>query len=143
MDEQEQQVAELIEAATAVRRQAYTPYSGFAVGAALRGASGRLYTGCNVENVSYGLACCAERNAVFHAVSQGERAIVAAAVVTDAEAPTSPCGACRQVLLEFAPDGAMEIVLATLSGTRRHTTIAALLPESFSSFMPDTPPSQD
>jgi len=124
----------LIEAATAVRAHAYVPYSGFPVGAALRGISGRVYVGCNVENVSYGLSCCAERNAVFGAVAAGERAFEAVAVVTAASTPTPPCGACRQVLREFAHDGDMRVVLATLAGTRRETTLSALLPDSFHHF---------
>ncbi len=128
----------LIEAASAVRTRAYVPYSGFPVGAALMGASGRVYVGCNVENVSYGLACCAERNAVFHAVAEGERAFEAVAVVTAAPEPTPPCGACRQVLREFAQDGDMRVVLATLEGTRRETTLSALLPDSFHRFEPAT-----
>ncbi len=127
----------LIREATAARAQAYAPYSGFKVGAALRGASGRVYRGCNVENASYGLTCCAERNAVFAAVVEGERHIVAAAVVTGAKTPTAPCGACRQVLLEFAPRGEMGVALATLDGARHLTSLAELLPQSFSGFEPD------
>lgn len=123
----------LVAAAAAARERAYTPYSHFHVGAALLGESGRIYQGCNVENVSYGLSSCAERNAIFGAVVQGERRFIAVAVVTGAVTPTAPCGACRQVLLEFAP-GDMEVLLATLDGAERTTTLSALLPESFSSF---------
>ena len=126
----------LIEAATAAQATAYAPYSHFQVGAALLGESGRIYQGCNVENVSYGLSSCAERNAIFSAIVQGERQFRAVAVVTGAAAPTPPCGACRQVLLEFAIAGDMEVLLATLSGARRTTSLATLLPESFSSFQP-------
>jgi cytidine deaminase len=125
---------ELINAAAEVREQAYVPYSHFQVGAALLGESGRIYRGCNVENVSYGLSSCAERNAIFGAVAQGERRFTAVAVVTAAETPTPPCGACRQVLLEFAADGGMEVMLATTTGEKRLTTLSALLPDSFSGF---------
>src|SRR6185437_4778865 len=105
----------LIQAATETHAQAYAPYSRFQVGAAVLGQSGRIYRGCNVENVSYGLTSCAERNAIFGAVLEGERTFRAVAVVTGAEAPTAPCGACRQVLVEFAQGGDMEVVLATLN----------------------------
>lgn len=98
----------LIELAREVRRHAYAPYSNFRVGAALLGASGQVYTGCNVENISYGLTVCAERVALFKAVSEGEREFRAIAVVTDNAA--SPCGACRQVLSEFGRD--MEVIIA-------------------------------
>ncbi len=127
---------ELVEAATAARERAYAPYSGFHVGAALLGESGRIYQGCNVENVSYGLTSCAERNAIFHAVAEGERRFTAVAVVTGAPTPTPPCGACRQVLMEFAADGDMEVLMANLAGTRRQVPLSALLPESFRSFEP-------
>lgn len=125
---------DLITAATAARVRAYVPYSGFQVGAALLGESGNIYAGCNVENVSYGLSSCAERNAIFRAVAEGERRFTAVAVVTGAATPTPPCGACRQVLLEFAVNGDMDVALATLSGQHRLTRLATLLPESFSSF---------
>jgi cytidine deaminase len=129
----------LVAAAAEARERAYTPYSHFHVGAALLGESGQIYQGCNVENVSYGLSSCAERNAVFGAVVQGERRFTAVAVVTGAATPTAPCGACRQVLLEFAPGGEMEVVLATLDGAARCTTLSALLPESFAGFEPTDP----
>lgn len=124
----------LIQAAAAARALAYAPYSHFQVGAALLDADGRVYTGCNVENVSYGLSSCAERNAIFGAVAQGARRFRAVAVVTGAEAPTPPCGACRQVLVEFALDGDMEVVMATLGGAVKTMSLSALLPESFVSF---------
>src|SRR5579884_2963977 len=127
----------LIAEATAAREAAYAPYSGFKVGAALLGESGRVYRGCNVENVSYGLSSCAERNAIFRAVVEGERRIKAVAVVTGADTPTPPCGACRQVLLEFAANGDMDVALATLDGQQRVTSLAELLPESFTSFSSD------
>ena len=124
----------LVDAATSARGRAYAPYSGFQVGAALLGESGRVYTGCNVENVSYGLSSCAERNAVFRAVGDGERRFTAIVVVTRASTPTPPCGACRQVLSEFAAGGDMDVVMVTTGGTRKARRLAALLPESFSSF---------
>jgi cytidine deaminase len=119
----------LLEAAREVRERAYAPYSRFLVGAALLGADGRLYPGCNVENASYGLTLCAERNALFGAVARGQRAFVALALVTDASPAAMPCGACRQVLRELAPD--LPIVAANLAGQRVETTLAALLPLSF------------
>ena len=124
----------LVDAATNARGRAYAPYSGFQVGAALLGESGRVYVGCNVENVSYGLSSCAERNAIFRAVGDGERRFTAIAVVTGASTPTPPCGACRQVLSEFAVGGDMDVVMVTTSGTRKTRRLSALLPESFSSF---------
>lgn len=126
----------LITAATEAHGRAYAPYSHFHVGAALLGESGRIYRGCNVENVSYGLTSCAERNAAFGAVLEGERSFRAVAVVTGADTPTAPCGACRQVLVEFAPSGDMEVLLATLGGARQVTTLGALLPLSFREFSP-------
>ena len=127
---------ELIDAATAARERAYAPYSHFQVGAALRGVSGRIYQGCNVENVSYGLTSCAERNALFHAVAEGERRFSAVAVVTSAATPTPPCGACRQVLAEFAAGGDIDVILATLDSQARQTRLSTLLPESFDHFEP-------
>ena len=106
--------ADLIAAATAVREKAFAPYSRFRVGAAVRGASGRIHAGCNVESASFGLTCCAERVAVFKAVSEGETAIEAVAIVTDVSPPAAPCGACRQVLYEFGPDAV--VVRAELAG---------------------------
>lgn len=118
----------LLTAAAAAYRCAYAPYSRFAVGAAVL-AEGRIYAGCNVENASYGLSMCAERAAVFAAVTAGERAIRAVAIVTATEAPTPPCGACRQVLREFGPDTI--VACATLSGRVRVQRLSDLLPDSF------------
>jgi cytidine deaminase len=92
----------LVQAAWNARQNAYAPYSSFAVGAALLAADGRIFTGCNVENLSYGLTCCAERVAVGSAVAAGAREFVAMAVVADTQTPISPCGACRQVMTEFS-----------------------------------------
>ena len=118
----------LIAAATEARLRAYAPYSRFAVGAAVL-AGGRIYSGANVENASYGLSNCAERAAVFAAVGAGERRIEAVAVVTDTPAPTPPCGACRQVLNEFGPG--MTVLSATLAGAVTRTNLSDLLPASF------------
>jgi cytidine deaminase len=119
----------LVKAATAARARAYAPYSRFLVGAALLGADGAIYAGCNVENASYGLTICAERNAFFAAVAAGQRAFAALVVVTDAAPPATPCGACRQVLRELAPR--LPILTANLAGQRSETTLAELLPDSF------------
>jgi cytidine deaminase len=119
----------LVAAAAAARERAYAPYSRFLVGAALLDDEGRVHPGANVENASYGLAVCAERSAIFAAVSRGVRRFVALAVVTDLTPPATPCGACRQVLREFAPD--LRIVTANPAGERRFTDLATLLPDSF------------
>ena len=117
----------LIAAARQARRNAYAPYSGFGVGAALRTRSGRVVTGCNVENASYGLTICAERVAVVKAVSEGERDFEVIAVVSRGGA--SPCGACRQVLSEFSSD--LRVILADLEGDGREFRLSELLPEAF------------
>jgi cytidine deaminase len=118
---------ELIGLAREARQRAYAPYSRFAVGAALLGRSGRVYTACNVENVSYGLSICAERAAVFKAVSEGEQKFEALAVVTSVGG--SPCGACRQVLAEFNYN--MTVYVADTEGQYRAFTVEELLPEAF------------
>ena len=118
---------ELVALATEARQQAYAPYSHYAVGAALLTASGKVYTGCNVENASYGMAICAERTAVVKAVSEGERDFTAIAVVT--ENGGTPCGACRQVLSEFGPD--MRVLVADASGNYCAYRMTDLLPASF------------
>jgi cytidine deaminase len=123
---------ELIKLALAVREKAYAPYSGFAVGAALLGRSGQVYTACNVENAAYPLTTCAERAAVAKAVSEGEQAFEAIAVITSTGA--TPCGACRQILREFAgPEGDLRVLVADLEGNVQTFTIAELLPASFTS----------
>lgn len=100
----------LTEAAKAASQRAYCPYSKFRVGASLLTKDGRIYSGCNVENASYGLTICAERNTVFHAVAEGMVAVRALLVYTPTEKPTAPCGACRQVLNEFGPDAEIRCV---------------------------------
>jgi cytidine deaminase len=122
--------SQLIALAREAREHAYTPYSRFPVGAALLGRSGRVYTGCNVENAAYPLTTCAERTAVTKAVSEGERAFEAIAVVTTTGA--TPCGACRQILREFAgPEGNLRVIVADLDGGVRTFTISELLPAGF------------
>jgi cytidine deaminase len=118
----------LVTAAEAAREHAHAPYSNFAVGAAVIGGSGAVFAGCNVENASYGLSVCAERNAVAAAVAAGEKTLKAMAVVTGTSPPTTPCGACRQVLAEF---GDFAILLANPEGERRITSVSGLLPEAF------------
>jgi cytidine deaminase len=117
----------LVSLAAEVRKKAHAPYSNFAVGAALLAKSGRIYTGCNVENASYGLSVCAERVAVFKAVSEGEREFEAIAVVT--ENGVTPCGACRQVLMEFGDD--LQVIVADTAGHQQAFALTDLLPEGF------------
>ena len=119
----------LIQAATASRENSVSHRSGFAVGAAIETEDGRIYGGCNVENSTYGLTVCAERVAVWKALSEGVRKFRAVAVVTGADAPTPPCGACRQILWEFVGD--VPIVSATVGGARKFYTVGELLPEPF------------
>ena len=120
---------DLIAKAMEARKKAHAPYSRFAVGAALLARSGRVYTGCNVENASYGLSICAERTAVFKAVSEGERDFEAIAVVTGKG--VTPCGACRQVLMEFGED--ILVIAADETGGYRVFGLQELLPEAFNS----------
>jgi cytidine deaminase len=121
-------VERLIEAARRVQAQAYAPYSNFPVGAAVLGADGRVFPGCNVENSSFGLTVCAERNAVAAAIAAGTRPTAMAVVVNGKLVP--PCGACRQVLAEFEPS--LPVVLASATETRQEvTTLDALLPGAF------------
>jgi cytidine deaminase len=117
-------------AAEAARARAYAPYSRFQVGAALLCSDGRIMAGCNVENASYGLTVCAERNAVFTAVASGARSFLAIAIATSSERPVAPCGACRQVLLEFPPS--FEVRCYGSAGEEHHHTTAGLLPSAFS-----------
>ena len=119
----------LIAAARVARDHAHAPYSNFRVGAAVRAQSGRIFTGCNVENATYGLTLCAERVAIFKAISEGERGFDAVAVVADTEALTPPCGACRQILWEFCGDA--EVVLANLNGKIERYRMSALFPKPF------------
>lgn len=117
----------LIQAAQAAREHAYVPYSRYPVGAAVLTAEGHIVTGCNIENASYPLTCCAERVALFAAVAQGYRQFHALAVVTSNGG--SPCGSCRQVMREFAPT--MTVIIADTEGNYRLTTVADLLPDPF------------
>ena len=119
----------LIAAARAAREHAYAPFSHFQVGAAVQAKSGKIFGGCNIENASYGLTLCAERVAIFKAISEGERGFEAIAVVTDAGTLTPPCGACRQIIWEFCGDA--EVVLANLVGLVEVHQMAALLPMPF------------
>jgi cytidine deaminase len=118
----------LVEAAASVRANAHAPYSQFKVGAALLDDKGRVHMGCNVENASYGLSVCAERHAIAAAVSAGMARVEALAVVTDTDPPSAPCGACRQVLVEF---GDFPVVLANPNGERTVTSVGRLLPDAF------------
>lgn len=117
---------QLITKAIDASSRAYAPYSRFSVGAALLSAEGRVFCGCNVENISYGLTICAERNAIFSAIAEGCRDFIKIAIVADTEEPVSPCGACRQVLAEFNPD--MEIILANFHGKIERFHLSELLP---------------
>jgi len=121
-------IEDLLSAAKQARARAYAPYSRFAVGAALLTKTGQVFTGCNVENLSFGLTICAERNAVFAAVAAGEREFVKIGIVADSKSPVTPCGACRQVLAEFCDD--IEIACSNMEGRRFDSTLAALLPRA-------------
>jgi cytidine deaminase len=119
----------LVAAATAARLKAFAPYSGFFVGAALEAEDGTLIAGCNVESASYGLTICAERVSLVKAVSEGHTRFRCVAVVADTADLTPPCGACRQMLWEFAPDA--EVILANLAGVTERFTVRDLLPHGF------------
>ncbi|MBD3368256.1 MAG: cytidine deaminase [Candidatus Eisenbacteria bacterium] len=123
---------ELLDRARAARDHAHAPYSGFAVGAALETADGRVFTGVNVENASIGLSVCAERNAVAAAVAAGARDFRTLAIVTDAPEPTMPCGVCRQVLWEFGED--LRVLVGTVDGHVAETTLRELYPKPFTSY---------
>jgi cytidine deaminase len=126
------QRAELIRAARAARERSYSPYSGFRVGAALLTTDGHLFTGTNVENASFGLSICAERSAVCQAVSAGQRRFAAVAICADDPRPTPPCGACRQVLMEFAPD--LVVLLVADGGDVEEHRLGDLLARPFRSY---------
>ena len=121
---------ELIERAKKARLAAHAPYSHFEVGAALLTTDGRVYTGCNIENSAYGLSMCAERVAIFKAVSEGAEGISKVAVVTDHENITPPCGCCRQMIWEFTAEET-DVIMANLDGDVRKFEIKELLPEAF------------
>jgi len=120
---------EVVKEAKNARTNAYSPYSRVKIGAAVLTRGGKIYSGCNIENASYGLSCCAERSAIFKAVSDGHRDIVAIAVVGKSEDFTKPCGACRQVMVEFNPK--MKVLRRGLDGFSADSTAADLLPEQF------------
>ncbi len=122
----------LINLAIDARSKAYVPYSKFQVGAAIITSNEKVYLGCNIENASFGLTNCAERTAIFKAVSEGDTEIKAIAVVADTQGPVSPCGACRQVIAEFATKDT-KIYLSNLNGDVKETTIDEILPGYFTS----------
>jgi len=122
-------LAELIEIAKGARLRSVAPFSSFLVGAALRTKDGKVYTGCNVESASYGLTVCAERVAIWKALSEGERDFTELAVVADTESLTPPCGTCRQIIWEFCKQAT--IVLANLHGDNQIVSIGELLPRAF------------
>ncbi|MGI8854817.1 MAG: cytidine deaminase [Thermomicrobiales bacterium] len=137
-----EQERQLIAVATEARARAYVPYSRYAVGAAILTADGQIHGGCNIENASYGLTSCAERNAIFGLVSKSAdtdaRRIRAVAVVTAGSDPATPCGACRQVIREFGKDAAI-IIANTEGAVFLRTTLDALLPHSFGPEQLETP----
>ena len=126
----------LIDAAWQAREHAYAPYSGFRVGAAVQCADGSIYGGCNIENVSYGLTNCAERTAMFQAVANGTKEFHRMVICADTTEPIAPCGACRQVMVELAPQ--MEVLLINKEGKQIFTTVEKLMPYSFSDFPQQT-----
>jgi cytidine deaminase len=125
----EKTIRELIKKAEFARKNSYSPYSNFSVGAALLTEGGQIFTGCNIENVSYGLSNCAERTAIFKAVSEGYRNFKAIAVVADTENPVPPCGACRQVINEFGEN--ILVIMANLKGDYKEIISRELLPGAF------------
>jgi cytidine deaminase len=122
---------ELIEAAIEAREQAVAPYSNFKVGAVVETADGEIFKGCNIESSSYGLTVCAERIAIWKAVSEGNRKFTRLVVVADTETLTPPCGACRQIIWEFCRDAA--VIFANLDGQSESFSVAELLPRAFDS----------
>jgi cytidine deaminase len=123
---QKNSLVSLEKAALKIRERAYAPYSNFRVGAALESADGKVFTGCNVENLSFGLTSCAERNAVFSAVASGVRSFRRIVIVADSKEPVTPCGACRQVLSEFSEN--MEIISINLDHEKYRGKLSHLLP---------------
>lgn len=121
----------LEEAALEVQARAYCPYSEYPVGAALLGKSGRIYAGCNVENAAYGHSICAERSAIVQMIAAGDRVPIAVVVVTRGPKPGTPCGACRQMLVEFAEDLPVRLMVNGAPERTRNTTLAELLPDAF------------
>jgi cytidine deaminase len=121
--------SELIEKATAARERAIAPYSGFKVGAAIETSNGQVFTGCNIENVTHGLTVCAERVALWKALSEGASGFSRVAVVVDASTAAAPCGACRQLLWEFC--GNIEVIMHSLNGIQKSFRLADLYPEPF------------
>jgi len=118
----------LIVAANEIKKYAYAPYSHFSVGAAVQGISGKIYKGCNVENASYGLTCCAERNAIFHGVAEGEQQFLALAVAADSADYIVPCGACLQVIREFHIP---TVIMTNAQGEYKTVSLKELLPYGF------------
>ena len=125
----DEKIARLLGLAIEARKNSYSPYSNFPIGAALLCKNGEIYTGTNVENASYGLTNCAERTAIFKAVSEGVREFDTMVVVADTERPIPPCGACQQVILEFGED--IQVILANLKGDYQQYQIKDLLPGAF------------
>ena len=125
---EEDDMEELIRAAMVARNNAYAPYSNFKVGAAVLAKNGKIYTGCNIENASYGLCNCAERTAIYKAISEGEIELIAMAITADTNEPVAPCGACRQVMAEF---GITKVMMCNLHGKQYMATLEELLPYSF------------
>ncbi len=121
--------SKLIEAATAVRKNAYAPYSKYLVGSAIESSDGRIFVGCNVENACYNSGFCAERAALTRAVSEGAKQFVRIVVVTQSDKAAAPCGACRQALAEFSLE--MEVVMVNLTGDKKVMQLNQLLPEAF------------
>ena len=127
----EQMEPQLVSAAREVRERAYAPFSNFRVGAAVETAEGKIYSGCNIESASYGLTVCAERVAIWKAISEGEKNLTRIAVVVDTEELTPPCGVCRQIIWEFCGD--VPVTLANLHGKTETVQMKELLPRAFDS----------
>ncbi len=125
----EDRIDDLVGAAKAVREKAFAPYSNFKVGAAVRTKAGKIYTGCNIESASFGLTVCAERVAIWKAVSEGETEFTEIAVVTDTDMLTPPCGVCRQIIWEFC--GEVPVIMANFKGDSETMSTKELLPRAF------------